>query len=156
MIFIQGGARMFCPKCGYENGDNPQFCKNCGASLEENTFAKTIVKSKEDNNLKGLLCYLVGWITGIIFYATEKENQFIRFHALQSIFTFGGLMILSILVNTLLSAVLWRLWALFSFINTIISLATAFLWIFLMYKAYKGERYKLPFIGDIVEKYINK
>ena len=39
-------------------------------------------------NVAGLLCYLVGWITGLIFFLIEKENKFVRFHALQSLITF--------------------------------------------------------------------
>ena len=44
-------------------------------------------------NVAGLLCYLLGWVTGLIFYFTDKR-PFVRFHAAQSIVVFGGLMII--------------------------------------------------------------
>lgn len=98
-------------------------------------------------NVAGLLCYLFGWISGLIFFLIEKDD-FVRFHAMQSIITFGAITVLSIIfgilflvpfVGAILGAILW--------IGTII------LWILLMVKAYQGERFKLPVIGDLAEKY---
>jgi len=45
-------------------------------------------------NIAGLLCYVLGWVTGIIFLFIEKENKFVRFHAVQSIVVFGVLSII--------------------------------------------------------------
>lgn len=95
-------------------------------------------------NVAGLLCYLLGFITGIIFYLIEKENKFVRFHALQSIITFGFLSIVAIILpvipilGILLFPIVW--------------LAQVVLWIVLMIKAYQGEEFKLPVIGDMAEK----
>ncbi len=47
-----------------------------------------------EENIEGVLCYLLGFITGIAFYLLEKENKFVRFHAMQSIIVFGALFIL--------------------------------------------------------------
>ena len=44
-----------------------------------------------DQNLAGLLCYVVGWVTGIVFLILEGKNKFVRFHAVQSIVVFGAL-----------------------------------------------------------------
>ena len=99
-----------------------------------------------DENIAGLLCYVVGWITGIIFLVLEKENQFVRFHALQSILTFLPLSVIALLlgwipfVGWVLAVLVWIL--------------TFILWIVLMFKAYRGEKYKLPIAGDIAEKQI--
>ena len=99
-----------------------------------------------DENIAGLLCYVVGWITGIIFLVLEKENQFVRFHALQSILTFLPLSVIALLlgwipfVGWVLAGLVWIL--------------TFILWIVLMFKAYRGEKYKLPIAGDIAEKQI--
>jgi hypothetical protein len=49
-----------------------------------------------DENIAGLLCYVAGWVTGIIFLVIEKDSKTVKFHAWQSIFTFGGLTIISI------------------------------------------------------------
>lgn len=97
-------------------------------------------------NFAGMLCYLFGWISGLVFFLTEKENKFVRFHAMQSIIAFAALLVLNIVLGMipflgwLVAIVLWP--------------ATVILWIFLMYKAYKGESYKLPVIGDMAEKQV--
>lgn len=97
-------------------------------------------------NLAGLLCYVAGWITGLIFFLLEKENKFVRFHAMQSLITFGGLTILFIALGMI------------PFLNLvalpILGLAQLVLWIVLMVKAYQGVLFKLPVIGDIAEKNI--
>jgi uncharacterized membrane protein len=99
-------------------------------------------------NVAGLLCYLVGWITGLIFLLIEKESKFVRFHAIQSI---------SIYV------VLFVVYLVFMFIPVIgliidilLGIVMFVLWILLMYKAYEGEKFKLPFIGDFAEKQANQ
>jgi len=93
-----------------------------------------------DQNLAGLLCYLGWWITGLIFLLTEKENQFVRFHALQSIIAFGVFFVVNIVLG-FIPFVGWLLWIL-----------SVILWIVLMMKAYRGERYKLPIAGNIADQ----
>jgi uncharacterized membrane protein len=95
-----------------------------------------------NQNVAGLLCYLVGWVTGLIFFLIEKENKFVRFHAIQSMITFGGLTILLMVVGYI------------PFIGMILVLLQLVLWILLMVKAYQGEQFKLPVIGDLAEKKI--
>ena len=95
-------------------------------------------------NVAALLCYLVGFVTGIVFYIIEKENKFVRFHAMQSIVTFGAIFVLNIFL-AFVPVVGWIL-------MPIVSIASLILWILLMVKAYKGETFKLPIAGDIAEK----
>ena len=95
-----------------------------------------------NQNVAGLLCYLVGWVTGLIFFLLEKENKFVRFHAMQSMITFGGLTILLMVVGYI------------PFIGFLLVLLQLGLWILLMIKAYQGEQFKLPVIGDLAEKKI--
>jgi uncharacterized membrane protein len=99
-------------------------------------------------NLAGLLCYLAGFVTGIIFLIIEKDNKFVRFHAMQSIFVFGGLFVL----NIVLSFIPFIGWILIPFVG----IAGLILWILLMFKAYNGETYKLPIVGDMAEKQLQK
>lgn len=94
-------------------------------------------------NVEALLCYLFGFITGIIFYALEKENKFVRFHAMQSIVTFGFISVLS-MVLAYIPIIGWILIP-FVYIGSFI------IWIILMVKAYKEESFKLPFAGNIAE-----
>ena len=99
-------------------------------------------------NVAGLLCYLVGWITGLIFFLIEEKDEFVRFHAMQSIIVFGAITVLSIVFG-ILFLVPFVGWIL----GTILWIASIVLWIILMVKAYQGERFKLPIAGDLAEKY---
>ena len=97
-------------------------------------------------NMAALLSYLLGFITGIIFYIVEKENKFVRFHAMQSMITFGALFVLQIVLG-FIPVIGWILMPL-------VSIASLILWIILMIKAYQGEKFKLPIAGDIAEKQV--
>lgn len=141
---------MFCPKCGQENEEGSQFCRNCGSSLDIVTTGQSGTTGLE-SNVGGLLSYLLGWITGLIFILLEKQNGYIRFHAWQSIFTFGaitlGLIVLSIFDWV---PVLGYIFTAFRIMLYILGFV---LWIVLMVKAYQGEKYRLPVVGDLAEKY---
>ena len=95
-------------------------------------------------NLAAFLSYLAGILTGIIFYLLEKENKFVRFHAMQSIITFGGFIILNIVLG-FIPVVGWSLMPLVAIVQLIV-------WVILMVKAYNGELFKLPYVGEIAEK----
>jgi uncharacterized membrane protein len=97
-----------------------------------------------EQNLEGLLCYVLGWVTGIIFLILEKDNKFVRFHAIQSIVVFGAFTVLAVIFYYIPHNwwILKLLLGIFAFI----------LWIVLMVKAYSGQMYKLPIAGDIAEK----
>jgi uncharacterized membrane protein len=98
-----------------------------------------------DENLTGALCYLVLWITGIVFYLLEKDNKFVKFHAMQSILVFLPLTIIGFFLS-----IIWFLW----WLGWLIWLLSVILWLVLMIKAYQGEKFKLPIVGDIAEKQI--
>lgn len=95
-------------------------------------------------NTAACLCYLLGWLSGIVFLLLEKENTFVRFHAMQSLVTFGSLMVISLMAQLL------------PFIGILISIvigpATLFVWLLMMYKGFQGERYSLPFFGELAER----
>lgn len=95
-------------------------------------------------NIEALLCYALGWVTGLVFLLLEQKNAFVRFHAMQSLATFLGLFIITLVLGFV--PVLGLL------VNILIWPLSVVLWIVLMVKAYKGERYKLPVVGDFVEK----
>ncbi len=95
-------------------------------------------------NLAALLSYVLGFITGLIFYFIEKENKYVRFHAMQSIVVFLALFVAQIVLG-FIPILGWVL-------GFLISIAAFILWIILMIKAYQGEYFKLPIAGDIAEK----
>lgn len=101
-----------------------------------------------DENIAGLLCYLAGFITGIIFILMEKESRFVRYHAIQSIIVSAALIIL----NIVLTAIPFIGWA----IGIILATICLVLWIYMMVKAYKGQWLKLPIAGEMAEKQLNK
>lgn len=107
-------------------------------------------------NIAALLSYALFWITGLVFFLIEKENKFVRFHAMQSIIVFGALTVLQIAVGIFVGIFtvihLYVLLPLFSLINYLVFLVGLILWILLMVKAYQGEMFKLPIAGDMAEK----
>ena len=99
-----------------------------------------------DENVEGLLCYVLGWLTGIIFLVAEKKSKFVKFHAAQSLIVFLGLTVL-VLIFGWIPFIGWVIAAIIDIIGFI-------LWVLLMYKAYQGEKYKLPWVGDFAEKMV--
>jgi uncharacterized membrane protein len=104
-------------------------------------------------NVAGLLCYVLGWITGLIFYFIDKR-PFVRFHAAQSMVVFGGLTIIRIALGMMFITGTgfhtgFGLLALVSLLGFI-------LWILLMIKAYQGEKYRLPVAADLADQIFGK
>jgi uncharacterized membrane protein len=91
-------------------------------------------------NLAAALSYLLGFITGVLFLVLEKDNAFVRFHAMQSTITFVGVLVIQLLLVST-PFVGWFLYVPFI-------LGVTVLWVFLMFKAWKGETYRLPYVGD--------
>ncbi len=95
-------------------------------------------------NLAALLACVFGWVTGLIFFLLEKENKFVRFYALQSILVSVVFFVASIVLTFI------------PFVNMValpvISIVAVIIWIVSMVKAYQGEKFKLPIIGDMAEK----
>ncbi len=98
-----------------------------------------------DTNVAGALAYAMGWVTGLAFLLTERENRFVRFHALQSTLAFGALSV-AWMVSLSIPFFGWLL----AFV--ILPPFSVVLWLFMMFKAYQGEQYKLPVVGDMAEE----
>lgn len=142
---------MFCEKCGTDMKDN-KVCPNCGFGTEKPIAEPSIAQNNGlTENVAGLLCYVLGWISGIFFIFIDKR-PFVRFHAIQSTIIFGGISVFTFIFNWIISLFPYALWRLFSSIDTLISLGSLALGIFLIYQAYHGKWYKLPVIGDTADK----
>jgi uncharacterized membrane protein len=102
-------------------------------------------------NIAGVLCYAGGWVTGLVFYLIDKR-PFVRFHAAQSIVVFGLLNLIYIGLATLFFTGPLRVFGLLS----LLQLFALVLWIVLMVKAYQGQSYKLPVVGDLVDQLVAK
>jgi uncharacterized membrane protein len=108
----------------------------------------------------GLLCYVALWVTGIVFVVWEKKSVFVKFHAWQSIMTFGALFVVQIILWILgaiavgtLSLGLWQFAHVVGIIVWVIIVGLA---IALILLAYQGKMWKVPIAGNWAEKQANK
>ena len=107
-------------------------------------------------NVEAGLSYVFGWVTGLIFFLMEKQNRFVRFHAMQSILFFGGLSVIRIILSVidafgvpflgLITGLVWLAIGIIGLVGYIVLLINAF----------QGKYFKLPIVGDYAEKYANQ
>ncbi len=110
-----------------------------------------------DGNITALIGYPIG-IVALILIFIEKDNKFVRFHAFQSILFWAAVTVIYIVLGIftgILFAVSTTLGGLFTMLFGLIGLALFAAMIFLALKAYQGQMFKLPVIGDMAEKYSN-
>ena len=156
----------FCRACGQEIG-TATFCPKCGANqgAAPAVTATPAVQSATSyptegigENIAGLLCYLpvVGWIFAILFFLIDKRT-FVKFHAVQALGLYVGLIVVYVVLGIGMGMLHFlHIFFLGVFLYPLLWLATFLLMIFMLYKAYSGERYKLPVIGDFAEGMANK
>jgi uncharacterized membrane protein len=101
-------------------------------------------KSGQSREVMAVLAYVGGVISGVVILALEKEDRFVRFHAMQSIVTFLIVLVAHLLLTGL------PVFGLALYYPFVVGVAA--LWIFLMVQAFRGHRYKLPYIGDFAER----
>jgi uncharacterized membrane protein len=148
----------FCPNCGSQVAG--AFCPNCGTQVAGTTSGTTgagyssvpptAAAGGLTENVASALCYLFGFITGIIFLviAPYNQNRTIRFHAFQSIFLNVAWVACCILL-----AVLGAVTHGFGFfLSPLVSLLFFVLWLYMMFTAFNNKKIKLPVIGDLAEK----
>src|SRR5712691_5693363 len=149
-----GGATMaFCTKCGTQMADQATACPKCGTAHSTGVGNPSQPAGQDTGmaeNVAGLLCYALGWITGIIFLLIDKR-PFVKFHAAQSIVVFGALTILRIGVGMIISFGGLLGFGLWAAISMLIGLVGLVLWILLMIKAYQHDLFKLPVAAGIAE-----
>jgi uncharacterized membrane protein len=116
-------------------------------------------QSGMSENVAGLLCYVLGWLTGIIFYLIDKR-PFVRFHAAQSIVVFGGLHVLNIALGIMFGAGVmmggFGAFGVGAALYGLISLVAMVLWILLMVKAYQGQKFEVPVAAGIAKSFAGK
>lgn len=164
----------FCRNCG--SPVEGQFCAKCGTPLaasvpdasvppppaqpQPQTYSQPAQPAAGGipENVAGLLCYIVGLITGILFLvlAPYNQNRTVRFHAFQSIFfnvAWIALFIVSNIIGAILAAALpFFLSVLWGLVNLVIWIIGLIIWIMLMVKAYSGQKWVLPIVGPLAEK----
>ena len=155
----------YCGKCGSAIDDGVSFCPQCGAAVGLPAAAQytpyappPIAASGMQENVAGMLCYLLGWLTGIIFLLIDKR-PFVRFHAAQSIVVFGALHIIQIVLSFVLVGGAFYgsgFFGLHFLIISLINLVTVIAWIVLMVMAYQGKRYEVPVAAGIAKSLAGK
>lgn len=109
----------------------------------------------KDRNLVAVVCYLLGFVTGVVVLAVEKEDKFIRFHAAQSTVTFGFLFLLNIILGNTLGT--FSFWGILSVgANFLVLVVAVLIWIVSMVWAYQGKIFKWPLAGDWAQKLVGK
>jgi uncharacterized membrane protein len=169
---VEEVAVAHCTKCGADVPEDAQFCQRCGqpqavsqsgAGFRPATPPYQSAAGGLSENAAAALSYVLGWFTGIIFYLIDGR-PYVRFHAAQSIVTFGGLHI----VRILLGAMFGLGWAFGGFgpfggygighfagfgigimLFSLIGLVSLVLWIVCMVSAFQGKRFMVPIAGDI-------
>jgi uncharacterized membrane protein len=146
----------FCKSCGQDIGA-ANFCPKCGASQTGGAFVTPAAVPGASpteglqENVAGLLCYVVGFITGLIFFLIDKR-PWVKFHAAQSMVVFGGLFIIQIGL-TFMGGMIGGLigFGVVSLLHLVVGLTSFVLWILLMIKAYQHETFKVPIAAGIAE-----
>lgn len=150
------------PPYGYPGG--PQGYQGGGSPPPPGPPAGKTKVLNLDYNVAGMLCYLpiccINLVFSIIWFASEpKENRILRFHALQSLLLFGLFFVVSMICYFLAIAIAVTPvpgstagWGLFWLLRLVIGLIFLVISIIGCVKAYQGEMWKLPIIGDIAEK----
>src|ERR1022692_4773133 len=150
-----------CTKCGAAIGEGAAFCPACGAAQTAAPAAapapiqtSPAAQQQMAENVAGLLCYVLGWITGLIFFFIDKR-PFVRFHAAQSIVVFGGLQIIYTILVRVFIANLWvggvGSLSIGGLLISLVDLLALVLWVLLMVKAYQHEKYRVPGVSGIVD-----
>jgi uncharacterized membrane protein len=156
----------FCKACGQEVG-TAAFCPKCGASQGSEVapagagapVAAAAASPTEgiQENIAGLLCYLFGRISGLIFLLIDKR-PFVRFHGAQAIAmtiaffaVWVGFWIITLLLGFITAMMKFPVGFLTVFLYPVVMIAFFITWIYCMYKAYQHEKSKLPIVGNIVE-----
>jgi uncharacterized membrane protein len=156
-----------CTKCGVEVPANAQFCPNCGQAQPATPWQRPVAAAGTgmSENTAATLSYVLGWLTGIIFFLIDKR-PYVRFHAAQSIVTFGGLNIIRVVLAMIFGVgfffgggrfghgeygTSWGGFGLGLTLIILLGVLTFVLWIYCMIRAAQGSRFMLPIAGEIAE-----
>ncbi|MFY9561461.1 MAG: DUF4870 domain-containing protein [Terriglobales bacterium] len=142
----------FCPNCGSQMPAGAAACPNCAGGSPQ--AAAPAPAAGMADNIAGMLAYLL--IPAIVFLVLEpyNKNRFIRFHSFQCIFLAIAFTVLGVGLG-IIAQIPFLGWAVLFLLWPLIGLGELILWIILLLKAYQGQMFKLPVIGDMAEKQAN-
>jgi uncharacterized membrane protein len=149
----------YCSNCGAQM--EGRFCPNCGVSAPAPDLTQPASGASTQPGLStngaSALCYLFGFITGIVFLllAPYSQDRRVRFHAFQSIFLNVAAIVIQIgvsIVVAMFSAISLSLGVMIASLHALVSLGFLLVWLYMMWKSYQGVKVVLPFIGPIAER----
>jgi uncharacterized membrane protein len=154
----------FCGNCGASVPEGSGFCSSCGKPVGAPATQPAAPSGGQAGsgltpNVAGALAYALGFITGIVFLVIEpyKNDRFVRFHAMQSIFYSVACIAFSI-AWSIMVGILFQISAgiaLITFpIRMLISLCFFALWLYLMYQAYNNREFRITVIGALAAKQV--
>ena len=148
-----------CTSCGAEMPDHSGFCPACGRSVVAAVapaHAPIAVAGEGSEKLAGAFAY-VTFIPAIVFLFTErfKRSRYVRFHSFQCLFLSAALVVIAVALSLLFSLLavipfIGHLLALLAW--PVLSIGCFILWVLVVLKAYQGEMFKLPLIGNWAER----
>jgi len=143
----------FCSGCGMQIADGSTMCPACSAKASPGGAAQGMTGGMTDN-VAGMLAYIT-IIPAIVFLVVEpyNKNRFIRFHSFQNLFFCAALIVIWIGLSVL--SVVPGLIFLTLPLHMVVWLGSFVVWIILLIKAYQGQMFKLPVVGDLAEKQAN-
>lgn len=163
----------FCSGCGADVPAGSAFCKQCGRPVAAGQSSSAPTPEHHSNpgsgapatagladNVAGALCYSLWWLTGIIFLVIDKRHS-VRFHAAQSIVVFGMITILYWIIAAMFATSIalgsfGMGWSMGYIMFMVVRLFALVVWIFLMFKAYQGEQFRVPVAANIADSLVGK
>lgn len=111
----------------------------------------------QQNQVVAAATYLLGLVTGIVFLYLEPydKDEYIRFHARQSIAFSIAWFAINVVFGVFIAVLPFSLGRLLGGLQELVNLALAVMWIFLMWKAFSGERYRIPYLADITDSFVS-
>ena len=163
----------FCTKCGTDVS-GVQFCPQCGTPVADQAAgggsaadaapppsgtdeagAQTTVEADAgmSNNVAAAMGYIFPLAIVFLLIEPYKTDRYVRFHCFQSIFYWVGTFVLWIcmaVAGIALSFV--GIGVIIGVLSPLITIGIFVLWIFMMIKAYQGEMFHVPLVGDLADK----
>lgn len=136
-----------CPNCGADVTPGATSCPACNRPLPV----------RPANHLIAALSYVLGFISGVIFLYLEPydRDEYVRFHAHQSIALSVAAFAFNVVVGVFIAILPRALGGVLSFLEGVINLGLAILWVYLMYQAYIGNRFRVPVLSDWVDTMVS-
>lgn len=165
-----------CPQCDAQMPATAAFCPGCGQPMperpmpeqstpRESTTGQTLIEQPMPTearaqgrvgavpeNIAGVLAYFT-FVPAVIFLVLDpyNKNRFVRFHSVQCLLLWGASVLFAIALK-LASVVLFIIPVLgpllVYLVSTVVVLAAGVIWVVLVVKAFQGEMFKLPLLGD--------